>query len=415
MTEPILKVEGVSKKYCRSIKHTMLYGSTDLGKSFFGLNQNSSKLRSGEFWAVDNISFELRRGDTIGIIGSNGSGKSTLLKMLNGIFMPDKGRIEINGRVGALIEVGAGFHPLLTGKENVYVNGSILGMSKEEIDSKFEKIITFADIGEFVNAPVKHYSSGMYVRLGFSIAVHAEPDILLVDEVLAVGDEEFKRKCITKLNELRNIGKAIILVSHSMELIQGYSSHTMWMDEGIIKETGRPTDIIGKYLKHVITLRQGADKMQNSRGTGDATFLRVRLQNSAGDDVDRVNSGDEVIITAKIKFIKSVENPVFGLLLKNSEGTWVYGTNTMWHQMKFGTFRSGDVTYITFKQRMNVVANVYYIDLAVSYSDAVTVCQWLENAVKFTVESPSQTVGIANLNSQISVSEEAWSGYIKNA
>jgi len=182
--EIAIKVDHVSKKYCKSLKRAMVYGVTDIGRNTLGLSSHSENLRKHEFWAVDDISFEVRKGETLGIIGSNGSGKTTLLKMLNGIFWPDKGKITINGRVGALIEVGAGFHPLLTGRENVYINAAILGMTKEEVDEKFDSIIEFADIGDFLDTPVKFYSSGMYVRLGFAVAVHCEPDILLVDEVL---------------------------------------------------------------------------------------------------------------------------------------------------------------------------------------------------------------------------------------
>ena len=181
-----IKVENISKKYCKSLKRSMLYGVKDIARNTIGLSSHSDKLRKGEFWALDNVSFEAKKGETFGIIGPNGSGKTTLLKLLNGIFWPDKGKISVKGNVGALIEVGAGFHPLLTGRENIYINAAILGMTKEETDKKFDVIVEFADIGDFLDVPVKHYSSGMFVRLGFAVAVHCEPDILLVDEVFAV-------------------------------------------------------------------------------------------------------------------------------------------------------------------------------------------------------------------------------------
>ena len=322
--------------------------------------------------------------------------------------MPDKGRIEISGKVGALIEVGAGFHPMLTGRENVYINGSILGMSKKEIDKKFDEIVDFADIGDFIDSPVKHYSSGMYVRLGFAVAVHCEPDILLVDEVLAVGDEEFRRKCMSKLNEFRDSEKAIILVSHSMELIQGYCSSAVWMDGGMIKDIGNTGDVINGYLHHVVGISQRTEKAGRRWGSGDAEIIDVGLHNANGEEVTKVKAGDEVSIIAKINFKKPVQNPIFGLLLKNGEGTWVYGTNTMWRHMSFGTFHAGEEITVTFKQKMYVVSNVYYIDLAVSYSDAITFCEWWENAIKFSVETSEQSVGIANLDSEIFVRKEAW-------
>ena len=186
-----IKVDHVSKKYCKSLKRSMSYGIWDIARNTLGLSSRSSRLRKDEFWAVDDVSFEVSRGETVGIIGPNGSGKTTLLKMLNGIFWPDKGKITVKGKVGALIAVGAGFHPALTGRENIYVNAAILGMTKKEVEERFDNILKFADIGDFLDTPVKYYSSGMYVRLGFAVAAHCDPDILLVDEVLAVGDAGF--------------------------------------------------------------------------------------------------------------------------------------------------------------------------------------------------------------------------------
>src|SRR3989338_2566431 len=211
-----IKVENVSKKFCRSLKDSMLYGMTDIGKNLIGLGSNSSVLRKNEFWAVEGISFEIKRGASFGLIGPNGSGKTTLLKMLNGIFWPDKGKITTRGRVGALIAVGAGFHPLLTGRENIYINAAILGMTKAEVSNKFDAIVDFADIGDFLDTPVKHYSSGMFVRLGFAIAVHSHSEILLVDEVLSVGDIKFQAKCMNKMKQLDRDGVTIIFVSHSL-------------------------------------------------------------------------------------------------------------------------------------------------------------------------------------------------------
>ena len=203
MSDARVMIENVSKKYCKSLKRSMGYGLTDMSKNFFGFGSNSSVLRKDEFWAVRDVSVSVKKGETLGLIGPNGSGKTTLLKMLNGIFWPDAGKITMNGRVGALIAVGSGFHPLLTGRENIFVNGAILGMSKKEIESRYDAIVDFAGIGDFLDTPVKYYSSGMFVRLGFAVAIHCEPEILLVDEVLAVGDANFQSKCIKKMKELR--------------------------------------------------------------------------------------------------------------------------------------------------------------------------------------------------------------------
>jgi|GEM_PF-1047430 len=247
--DTVIRVENVSKKYCKELKHTMLYGIQDIARSAIGLSSHSGRLRDGEFLALNDVSFEVKRGESIGIIGANGSGKSTLLKLLNGIFMPDKGRIEIKGKVGALIEVGAGFHPMLTGRENIYVNGSILGMSKKEIDKKFDEIVDFADIGDFIDTPVKHYSSGMYVRLGFAVAISADPDILILDEVLAVGDAAFQRKCFDKVNALKKVGKTIIFVTHDDNSLKVMSSKALLFERGQMLYGGDPNEATLKYMK----------------------------------------------------------------------------------------------------------------------------------------------------------------------
>ena len=245
----VIRVDNVAKKFCRSLRHVMFYGAKDIARNALGLSSRSGELRDGEFWAVNDVSFELRRGEALGLVGPNGSGKTTLLKMLNGIFMPDKGRIEIRGRVGALIQVGAGFHPMLTGRENVYVNGAILGMSKKEIDEKFDEIVDFAEIGDFIDAPVKHYSSGMYVRLGFAIAAHCEPDIMLIDEILAVGDFTFRTKCLHLLNEMKKQGTTFILVSHSMTNIIQFTSRTLYLDKGVLKADGPSFEVSTIYVE----------------------------------------------------------------------------------------------------------------------------------------------------------------------
>ena len=210
----------------------MCYGIMDIARNMMALGSHPGELRDKEFWAVDDLSLELKLGEAIGIIGPNGSGKTTVLKMINGIFWPDKGKITVKGRVSPLIEVGAGFHPVLTGRENIYINAAILGMSRREVDSKFDAIVDFADIGDFLDAPVKHYSSGMCVRLGFAIAAHCEPDVLLIDEILAVGDAEFRAKCFEKIAELmRNC--SVIIISHDMAAVARICSR------GIVLHAGR--------------------------------------------------------------------------------------------------------------------------------------------------------------------------------
>ena len=226
----------------------MFYGAIDAAHRVFGGQMHNIMLRKEEFWALDDISFELKRGECLGVIGPNGAGKSTLLKLLNGIISPDKGEITVFGRVGVLIQVGAGFHPNLTGRENIYINGQILGMDKTYIGKKFDEIVDFAEIGDFLDTPVKFYSSGMFVRLGFAIAIHMEPDVLLIDEILAVGDAGFRSKCYNAIGKLQK-NTAIILISHSMPTIDKTCTHSLVIDKGKEIFHGKSIDAIEKYLE----------------------------------------------------------------------------------------------------------------------------------------------------------------------
>lgn len=242
----LINVEGVSKKFCRDLKRSLWYGVQDTVADLLGRDGASIGLRQDEFWAVDNVSFELRRGECLGLIGRNGAGKTTLLKMLNGLIKPDRGRIEMRGRVGALIALGAGFNPILTGRENIYVNGAVLGLSKREIDAKYDEIVGFAEIGDFVSAPVQSYSSGMQVRLGFAVATALQPDVLLLDEVLAVGDAAFRAKCYQRIAEIRS-NAALILVSHNMEQIAQACSSVVVLAGGRLVHNGAIERGIERY------------------------------------------------------------------------------------------------------------------------------------------------------------------------
>lgn len=228
--EVLIKVESVSKKFCKDLKLGLFYGFKDLGGSVFG-SSSQKELRKKEFWAVDDISFEVKRGECIGLLGHNGAGKSTLLKVLTGLIAPDRGRIEMHGRVNALIELTAGFNPILTGRENIYNNAAVLGLSDKEIKEKFDEIVAFSELEEFIDTPVQYYSSGMKVRLGFSVAVHTEPDVLILDEVLAVGDAGFRAKSFNKMKEIMQ-SAAVIFVSHSMPTVSRICSDVLFMRHG---------------------------------------------------------------------------------------------------------------------------------------------------------------------------------------
>jgi len=238
MQENILvEVKNVSKKFCKDLKLSLKYGLIDSVKAIVSTKKQNKALRKEEFWAVKDISFTLKRGECIGLIGHNGAGKSTLLKVINGLIKPDEGEIKLKGKIGALIELGAGFNPILTGRENIYNNAAILGFSKKEVDGKIEEIISFAEIEEFINTPVKNYSSGMKVRLGFAIAAHLEPDILIIDEVLAVGDLGFVLKCFKTIDNLLP-NTAVIFVSHSMPMVSRICNQIILMEKGTVKYQG---------------------------------------------------------------------------------------------------------------------------------------------------------------------------------
>lgn len=289
--EVLVKVEGLSKKFARDLKKSLRYGLQDISRELLGRSRKT-ELRSSEFWAVQDVSFELRRGECLGLIGHNGAGKSTLLKILNGLIKPDAGRVEIKGRVAALIELGAGFNPILTGRENIYNNASVLGFSKEETDEKLDAIIEFSELGEFIDAPVQSYSSGMKVRLGFSVAAQLEPDVLFIDEVLAVGDVFFRNKCINRIGELKK-KSAVIFVSHSINLVGLICTDAIVMDKG--KVIFNSPDIGESYMKY-LELRES-----NIGGDGESSLLNTIEIRKEGQKINVVQAYELVDIWLSFK------------------------------------------------------------------------------------------------------------------
>ena len=297
-SEWMIRAESLSKKFGLNLKTSMLYGMRDSVRRLAGLRVASDVLRPGEFWAVKDVSFELRRGESLGLMGVNGSGKTTMLRLLNGVFAPDAGRVSLRGRVGALIAAGAGFAPMLTGRENVYVNGALLGMSRREIGRRLGEILAFADIGQFIDSPVKHYSSGMLVRLGFAIAAMSEPEILLVDEVLAVGDLKFQKKCYDYLHSLKRNGTSIVLVSHSVGAIWALCDQALFMHRGEIKVAGSVEAVIRAYEDENATLSETEDARESS-SEDRATALKVPASDDQEIPADysggRGGTGDALI------------------------------------------------------------------------------------------------------------------------
>ena len=303
--ELIISAKNVSKKFCRHLKRSMAYGIADLSKNLIGIKPEYGKLKKDEFWALDDINFELRKGEVLGLVGLNGCGKSTLLRVLTGIFPPDKGEIVIKGRVGALIAVGAGFHPHMTGRENVYLNGTILGMSRAEIDSKYEAIVEFAEIGEFIDSPVSTYSSGMRVRLGFAIAVQINPDVLLIDEVLAVGDASFRYKCTNELDKLLE-NTAVVYVSHNLAEVVRMCSKVMVMDKG--KALYLDTDVpkgIDFYMKKL----QPTECTISENGKADIHNVRIYTdENKEIDGILQVEYLSDLYFEVACSFATEVKN-----------------------------------------------------------------------------------------------------------
>jgi ABC-type polysaccharide/polyol phosphate transport system ATPase subunit len=314
-----VSVDGLSKRFRlysernQSLKATLLRGG---------------RTRYDEFWALKDVSFEVPEGSTFGLIGENGSGKSTLLKCLARILVPDAGRVQARGKLAALLELGSGFHPELSGRENVYLNGSILGLSRRDLDTRFDEIVQFSGIEAFIDQPVKNYSSGMYVRLGFSIAINVDPDILLVDEVLAVGDAAFQRKCEERFTDFRESGRTVVLVSHAMGSMRNLCDRVAWLEAGRLQGVGRTAEVVDKYVDdsladHVI------DPASTSRiGSGEAVVERVEILDAAGVPRTSLRTGDAVVLRQHYEASKRIVNPVFGWSVETIDGIYLWAYNS---------------------------------------------------------------------------------------
>lgn len=305
MSDTLIIVDNVSKKFCSDLKKSLWYGVKDIVKEVTGRSTTYPVLRSNEFWSVNDVSFELERGECLGLIGPNGAGKSTLLKMLIGLVKPDKGRISMRGRVGALIELGAGFNPVLTGRENIYINGAVLGLTKNEIRRKFDEIVEFAELSEFIDMPVQNYSSGMRVRLGFSVAAQLDPDILLIDEVLAVGDVGFRSKCFNAISEIQKKA-AVIFVSHAMPQVARICTDTLLLNKGAVLYQGQD-------VSRGIEIYYSSFKSEKGTisGSGRAEIQSIKLTSNGNTEVPgkrfHINYLDDLTISLCIKADCSVD------------------------------------------------------------------------------------------------------------
>jgi len=286
------------------------------------------RARYEEFWALKGVSFEVPQGATFGVIGSNGSGKSTLLKCLTGILYPEKGSVEISGRVSALLELGAGFHPELSGRENVFLNGAILGLTKKEIERKFDDIVDFAGLHDFIDTPVKNYSSGMFVRLGFAVAAHVEPDVLLIDEVLSVGDESFQRRCAEKIDQFRRDGRTIVFVSHGLAQVAQLCETVAWIDKGNLQMVGRADDVIAKYLGDAVPVAAVSEERGTRFGTGEAQIVGISMLDGDGNSVDGATTLEPLTLAIDITTHRPLQDLVIHVNIDSIHGHMMWGTSS---------------------------------------------------------------------------------------
>ena len=398
MTTPAINAQGVWKNFRlyhernRYIKAAVLRGR---------------RARYEEFWALQDVSLEVPHGATVGVIGSNGSGKSTLLKCLTGIYTPERGTIAIDGNIAALLELGAGFHAELSGRENIYLNGSILGMSKKEIDAKFDSIVEFAGLEQFIDTPVKNFSSGMVVRLGFSIATHVEPEVLLIDEILAVGDQAFQRKSTEKIEQFRREGRTILVVSHSLGLVQQLCNTVVWLEKGRVKMVGDANDVIASYTGNTYGNFAQVDAGSKTRwGTGDAQVTQVTLVDSIEQPLDTIASGSEVRIAIELNSHVRLESPVVHVKLETMTGELVWATST---QRGTATLRVLDGPARALLQMPNVplAEGTYYVSVVITDSTGGTEYDHCQHWAKLHV-SGGQTndSGIVSMPSAWSIGRQ---------
>lgn len=340
-----------------------------------------------ELWGLRGVSLDVPYGKTVGLIGKNGSGKSTLLKIVAKILQPDKGKITANGRISALLELGAGFQPDLTGRENIYLNGSILRLSRKEIDKKFDEIVDFSELEKFIDTPVKNYSSGMYMRLGFSIAVNVEPDILLVDEVLAVGDEAFQRKCFEKIRRFKEGGGSILFVSHETETVKQICDSAIMLDGGVIVSQGLPGDVVKAYHDVMLTVEKGEEG-----GTKEVVMTNVEILDGSGAPAKRFNAGDRMIMRIHYKANQAIKDPVFGFGFFDQRDTRIFGTNTKLREFSVGTINGEGIAEFDLGV-LSMLDGKYTVTVAIHSRDGEKVYHWQERFYVFEVMNSYQDEG----------------------
>ena len=425
MSDYAISVEHVEKMY-------KLYDKpTDRLKESLGLTR---KKKYKEHYALHDVNFQVNKGETVGIIGTNGSGKSTILKIITGVLNPTAGEVKVNGRISALLELGAGFNMEYTGIENVYLNGTMIGFTREEIDAKLNDILEFADIGDFVYQPVKTYSSGMFVRLAFAVAINIDPEILIVDEALSVGDVFFQAKCYHKFEEFKKLGKTILFVSHDLGSIGKYCDRVVLLNQGVKLNEGKPKEMIDIYKKLLVNQYVDDDETEKEQenesdnentleesgiwkdmttsnpdiieyGNGLANIIDYGIKDAAGNMSNAIEKGSDFTIMFKVKFNEKVSDPIFAITIKDLKGTEITGTNTMFEKIDTGTVNKDEVRSVSFTQNMNLQGGDYLVSLGCTgYRDGeFTVYHRLYDVFNITVISNKNTVGYYDMNSEIVV------------
>lgn len=419
MEKTVIQVEHLSKIY-------KLYNKpTDRLKDSLGLTR---KKNYQEHKALNDVNIEIKKGETIGIIGTNGSGKSTLLKVITGVLNPTSGDVKIEGRISALLELGAGFNMEYTGIENVYLNGMMIGFTREEVDAKLQDILEFADIGEFVNQPVKTYSSGMFVRLAFAVAINIEPEILIVDEALSVGDVFFQAKCYHKFEEFKQMGRTIIFVSHDLSSISRYCDRVILLNKGVKTAEGEPKEIIDIYKKVLVNQYEEeqehttpvdensfaedswARKLVNNQrrqeyGSKLAEIIDYAIIDQSGTITNNIIKGEPFTVKMKVKFHELVQDPIFAFSIKDMKGTEITGTNTMVEKQFVNPKEKEQIMEISFKQNMDLQGGEYLLSLGCTgyERENFTVYHRLYDICSITVIADKNSVGFFDMNSKIQI------------
>jgi ABC-type polysaccharide/polyol phosphate transport system ATPase subunit len=392
VTEPTaIVVDGVSKQY-------RLYHERN--QSLKAAIMRRARVRYEEFWALRDVSFDVPEGSTFAIIGENGSGKSTLLKCMAKILRPERGRIDTVGKISALLELGAGFHPELTGRENIFLNGSILGLTKKQLDQRFDEIVDFAGLEHFIDTPVKNYSSGMYVRLGFSVAINVDPDILLIDEVLAVGDAEFQRKCMEKFDDFRESGKTIVIVSHTLDSIRNLCDTAAWLERGVLRRLGPSNEVIDEYLTDSHADRATDGEFGTRWGSGEGRLEKIELLDVSEQPVKRVCTGDTVVLRFHYKADQTIPKPVFGLAVHALDDVRVTGPSTRDVGLVPDQLNAGTEGHVDLRiDRLLLLPGTYDISASLHNNAGTHVWDMRHRVLRFDVEfgEPREEYGFTSL------------------